>query len=107
METKMDMLHGPILKKILIFAFPIILGSVLQQLFSAVDIAVVGFTGDSNGQAAIGANTSLIALFVNFFVGLTVGINVVIGNYIGQNIINCTHCYNVCCLFGSGLVTAG
>ena len=84
METKMDMLHGPILKKILIFAFPIILGSVLQQLFSAVDIAVVGLTGDSNGQAAIGANTSLIALFVNFFVGLTVGINVVIGNYIGQ-----------------------
>lgn len=81
----MDMLHGPLLKKILIFAFPIIIGSVLQQLFSAVDIAVVGLTGDSNGQAAIGANTNLIALFVNFFVGLTVGINVVIGNYIGQN----------------------
>ena len=85
METKMDMLHGPLLKKILIFAFPIIIGSVLQQLFSAVDIAVVGLVGDSNGQAAIGANTSLIALFVNFFVGLTVGINVVIGNYIGRS----------------------
>lgn len=81
----MDMLHGPLLKKILIFAFPIIMGSVLQQLFSAVDIAVVGLTGDSNGQAAIGANTSVIALFVNFFVGLAVGINVVIGNYIGSN----------------------
>lgn len=85
METKMDMLHGSLLKKILVFAFPIIMGSVLQQLFSAVDIAVVGMTGDSSGQAAIGANTSLIALFVNFFVGLTVGINVVIGNYVGQN----------------------
>lgn len=85
MKIKMDMLHGPLLKKILVFAFPIIVGSVLQQLFSAVDIAVIGMTGDSNGQAAIGANTSLIALFVNFFVGLTVGINVVIGNYIGQN----------------------
>ncbi len=64
----MDMLHGPLLKKILIFAFPIIMGSILQQLFSAVDIAVVGLTGDSNGQAAIGANTTVIALFVNFFV---------------------------------------
>ncbi len=85
MDTKMDMLHGPLLKKILIFAFPIIMGSILQQLFSAVDIAVVGLAGDSNGQAAIGANTSVIALFVNFFVGLAVGINVVIGNYIGSN----------------------
>lgn len=81
----MDMLHGPLLKKILIFAFPIIMGSILQQLFSAVDIAVVGLTGDSNGQAAIGANTTVIALFVNFFVGLSVGINVVIGNYIGSD----------------------
>lgn len=85
MDTKMDMLHGPLLKKILIFAFPIIMGSILQQLFSAVDIAVVGLAGDSNGQAAIGANASVIALFVNFFVGLAVGINVVIGNYIGSN----------------------
>lgn len=84
MDGRMDMIRGPLLGKILRFAFPIIMGSVLQQLFSAVDIAVVGMAGDSGGQAAIGANTSLIALFVNFFVGLAVGINVVIGNYIGQ-----------------------
>ncbi len=55
MENKIDMLHGPLLKKILIFAFPIIMGSILQQLFSAVATAVVALTGDSNGQAAIGA----------------------------------------------------
>ncbi len=84
MDGRMDMTGGPLLGKILRFAFPIIMGSVLQQLFCAVDIAVVGMSGDSSGQAAIGANTSLIALFVNFFVGLAVGINVVIGNYIGQ-----------------------
>ena len=81
----MDMLHGPLIIKILKFAFPIIMGSVLQQLFSAVDIAVVGMTGDSFGQAAIGANTTIIALFVNFFVGISVGINVIIGNYIGSD----------------------
>ena len=84
-DIKMDMIHGPLLMKILKFAFPIIMGSVLQQLFSAVDIAVVGMTGDSLGQAAIGANTNVIALFVNFFTGLSVGINVVIGNYIGSD----------------------
>ena len=84
-DIKMDMLNGPLLMKILKFAFPIIMGSVMQQLFSAVDIAVVGMTGDSLGQAAIGANTTIIALFVNFFVGLSVGINVVIGNYIGSD----------------------
>ncbi|MCR5701272.1 MAG: MATE family efflux transporter [Lachnospiraceae bacterium] len=84
-DIKMDMIHGPLLIKILKFAFPIIMGSVMQQLFSAVDIAVVGMTGDSIGQAAIGANTTIIALFVNFFIGLSVGINVVIGNYIGSD----------------------
>ena len=65
----MDMLHGPLLKKILIFAFPIIMGSILQQLFSAVDIAVVGLTGDSNGQAAMAAALVLTNIVNYIFIG--------------------------------------
>ncbi len=83
-DKKIDMLNGPLLSKLLLFAFPIILGSVLQQLFSAVDTAVVGLTGDTVGQAAIGANTTIIHLFINFFIGISVGINVLVGSYIGQ-----------------------
>lgn len=83
--AKMDMLHGPLLKKMLLFALPLALSSILQQLFNSADIAVVGRFADSTAQAAVGGNSSVINLLINLFVGLSMGANVIIANYIGQD----------------------
>ena len=70
---EIDMCSGAILPKMLQFALPLMLSSVLQLLFNAADIIVVGrFAGD-NSLAAVGSNTSLINLLVNLFIGLSVG----------------------------------
>lgn len=77
----MDMSSGPILKKMLVFAIPLILSGLLQLLFNAADVIVVGrFAGD-NALAAVGATTSLIHLFVNLFLGLSIGTNVLVARY--------------------------
>lgn len=83
-SEKMDMIHGPLLKKIIIFALPLALGSVFQQLFNMIDSAVVGQFASSEALAAVGANSSVVNLFVNFFVGISVGSSVLIANYIGS-----------------------
>lgn len=79
-----DMLHGPLTGKLLLFALPFAASSILQQLFSTVDIVVVGQFVGSIALAAVGANTFLINLMINFFVGISLGANVVIANHIGQ-----------------------
>ena len=83
LKTNMDMLNGPLGRKILRFAVPLAATSILQQLFNAADIAVVGqFAGDK-ALAAVGANTFVINLLINLFVGISVGANVVVANSIG------------------------
>lgn len=82
--ASMDMLHGPMLKKMLLFALPLAAGSILQQLFNAVDVAVVGQFASSEALAAVGANSSVITLLINLFVGISVGSNVIIAHYIGK-----------------------
>lgn len=78
-----DMCHGSILGKMLRFAIPLMCSSVLQLLFNAADIVVVGkFAGD-NALAAVGCNTSLISLLTNLFIGLSVGANVLAAKYYG------------------------
>lgn len=82
-KYEMDMCSGPILKKMLLFAIPLMCSSVLQLLFNAADIVVVGrFAGD-NSLAAVGSNTSLISLLTNLFIGLSVGANVLVARYYG------------------------
>lgn len=82
-KFEIDMCNGPILKKMLLFAIPLMCSSILQLLFNAVDVIVVGkYVGD-NALAAVGSNSSLIHLFVNFFVGLSIGVNVLVSNYYG------------------------
>lgn len=81
----MDMLNGPLLGKTLAFALPLAGGNILQQMFNAVDVAVVGRFASSDALAGVGANTSVVSLFVTLFVGISVGANVVIANYIGRN----------------------
>lgn len=81
---KMDMLHGSLLDKILLFAIPLAACSILQQLFNSVGTAVVGRFASSEALAAVGSNSSVISLMVTLFSGISLGSNVVIANYIGQ-----------------------
>lgn len=82
---QIDMLHGSLMDKLLLFALPLAASSILQQLFNSADAAVVGRFAGSQALAAVGGNTSVINLLLNLFVGISVGANVVIARYIGQN----------------------
>ena len=83
-DREMDMLHGPLLKKILLFTLPIALSSMLQQLFNAADTSIVGYFDNANSLAAVGTNGEIIALIVSLSSGLAIGVNVLIANQIGQ-----------------------
>ena len=76
-SNEINMCEGAILPKILMFAFPLILSNILQLLFNAADVVVVGRYAGSLSLAAVGSTTSLINLLVNFFIGLSIGANVI------------------------------
>lgn len=80
---QMDMTHGPMAGKILLFTLPLMLSSVMQLLFNAADIVVVGRFAGKESLAAVGSTTSLINLVTNLFIGLSIGANVVIANFLG------------------------
>ena len=80
---EMDMCSGPLLSKILVFSIPLMLSGILQLLFNAADIIVVGrFTG-SEALAAVGSTSALINQIINLFIGVSVGTNVVTARYYG------------------------
>ncbi len=79
-----DMLRGPLLGKMVLFALPLAFSTVLQQLFNAADIAVVGRFASSQALAAVGSNNATINLLIGLFVGLSIGTNVLVAKYIGQ-----------------------
>ncbi|HAS78637.1 MAG TPA: MATE family efflux transporter [Ruminococcus sp.] len=88
------MLHGSIWNKTPQYALPVAATGILEQLFNASDIAVVGnFTGENGtaSVAAVGANSSIIGLILNLFIGISLGANVVISNAIGHNDRNVVH----------------
>ena len=78
------MLHGPLLSGIILYTIPIILTSVLQLLFNAADLVVVGRFCGSVSVAAVGATNSLTNLLVNFFIGLSVGAGVGVAHGLGS-----------------------
>ncbi|BAK98258.1 MatE efflux family protein [Oscillibacter valericigenes Sjm18-20] len=78
-----DMCSGPILKKMLFFALPLMCSGVLQLLFNAADVIVVGRYAGDNSMAAVGSNAALINLLTNLFIGLSVGANVLAARYFG------------------------
>lgn len=84
MKKGIDMIHGPIGPKTLAFAIPVALTGLLQQLFNAADVAVVGRFVGSEAMAAVGSNSPVIGLLVNLFVGVSLGANVVIANFTGR-----------------------
>lgn len=79
----MDMTKGPLVKNILLFALPLMLSSILQLLFNAADVVVVGRFAGSECLAAVGSCTALINLQVNLFMGLSIGASVLLGRYFG------------------------
>jgi len=84
MKKNQDLLHGPLLPNIISYTIPIILTSLLQLLFNAADLVVVGRFCGSISVAAVGATGSITSLMVNFFIGLSVGAGVTVAHAIGS-----------------------
>ena len=78
-----DLTSGPMLQKIILFSVPLAASSILQLLFNAADVVVVGRFAGSTALAAVGSNGALINLLVNLFVGLSLGANVVAARCFG------------------------
>ena len=70
---ELDMCSGPLFSKLVVFAVPLMLSGILQLLFNAADIIVVGRYAGSESLAAVGSTSSLINLLVNVFIGLWSG----------------------------------
>lgn len=80
---EMDMCSGPLFIKIVAFAIPLMLSGILQLLFNAADIIVVGRFAGSESLAAVGSTSALINLLVNVFIGLSIGVNVLVAQFYG------------------------
>lgn len=84
MKKEMDMTSGNLLKKIILFSVPIILSSMLQHLYHAVDLAVVGKFCGKESLAAVGSTNGLTGLITNMFIGISVGVNVLVARSVGR-----------------------
>ncbi len=109
---EIDMCSGAILPKLLQFAVPLAFSSILQLLFNAADIIVVGRWAGDNSLAAVGSNTSLIGLLTNLFIGLSVGANILAARFYGareeENLRQTVHTSILLSLLGGlFLATAG
>lgn len=80
---EIDMTSGPLLGKILLFALPLIASNIMQLLFNAADVIIVGRFVGNHALAAVGSTTALINLLTNLFIGLSIGTNVMIAKYSG------------------------
>lgn len=111
-KTQFDMLNGPIWNKIPMFAFPVAATAILEQLFNASDVAIVGnFTGkySTAAVAAVGANSPIIGLIINLFLGIALGTNVIIAHAIGggdnKTVTKAVHTSVVMAVLGGIIVT--
>ena len=82
---EIDMLNGAIFPKLLRFAVPLTLSTMLQLLFNAADVVVVGRYAGDNSLAAVGSNTALINLLTNLFLGLSIGANILAARHYGAH----------------------
>lgn len=82
-SNELDMLNGSLLPKLLVFSFPLALTGILQLLFNAADVIVIGKFAGSTSLAAVGSTSSLISLLTGAFIGISVGVNILVARYIG------------------------
>lgn len=80
-KYEIDMCNGTIMDKLISFSFPLMLTSILQLMFNAVDIIVVGRFSGSQSLAAVGSTTALINILTNLFIGISLGANVLAARY--------------------------
>lgn len=84
-KYEIDMCNGPLMGKLISFAVPLVIASNLQLLFNAVDIVVVGKFSGSEAMAAVGSTTALINLLITLLIGISLGANVMAGQYYATN----------------------
>lgn len=82
-KSEMEMTQGPLLKKLMVFSLPLMMTGILQLLYNAADIIVVGRFSGEKALAAVGATGSLTNLLINLFIGLSIGANVVVARNLG------------------------
>ena len=82
---KVDATKGPLIPLIITFVIPLVLTTLVQQLFNAVDIAVLGNMADTTAVASVGATTTIIHLIVDAFVGISSGSKIVLSRLFGKN----------------------
>ena len=80
---QIDMCHGPLFSKIILFSIPLIITNMLQLVFQAIDLIVLGQFADARSMAAVGATGGLTVLVLNIFFGISVGVNVLAARYTG------------------------
>lgn len=83
-SKNIDMLNGTIWDKMVVFAIPLALTGVLQQLYNLADVAVLGHFVSNEAVAAVGTNVPIVGLIVAFCIGLSIGANVVVARYLGM-----------------------
>ena len=84
-RNEMDMTTGPLMKKLVAYAVPVVITGILQLLFNAADIIIVGRYAGRTALAAVGSTTSLINLMVNLFMMTSIGVNVAVARYYGAH----------------------
>ncbi len=82
-KFQIDMCHGPLFSKIILFSIPLIVTNMLQLIFQAIDLVVLGQFADAKSMAAVGATSGLTVLILNIFFGISVGVNVLAARYTG------------------------
>ncbi|MDE6314237.1 MAG: MATE family efflux transporter [Lachnospiraceae bacterium] len=109
MKNQVDMVNGTLGDKIIRYAIPLAATGILQQLFNAADIAVVGRFAGKEAMAAVGSNSPVVGLLVNLFVGISLGSNVIIAKSIGQknrkNVSKAVHSSIIVALLGGLCIT--
>ncbi|MBQ6351965.1 MAG: MATE family efflux transporter [Lentisphaeria bacterium] len=107
---KIDMCHGPLFGKILRFSIPMMAAYVMQFLFNAVDLVVVGRYASADAMAAVGSCSSLVSTILSVFFGLSVGANVLVARYIGAKdrlrLFRSVHTAVAIALYGGVLLAA-
>ncbi len=109
-KYEIDMIHGPLMGKILLFAIPLMLSSILQLLFNAADVVVVGQFSGPNSIAAVGSTSAVINLIVSLFMGLAVGVNVLAARFYAagqdKDVSETVHTSAMICIIGGLLILA-
>ena len=109
-KYQIDMCHGPLFSKIVLFSLPLMASNIMQVLFNAVDMIVIGHYAPHEAMAAVGSCGPLIMMILNIFFGLSVGANVLTARYIGARdrteVFQTVHTAMATALYGGILLAA-